>query len=46
MRNKKILAATAAGIGAGYLAGKKRHENRSSYHKLIDKLEDYISDIR
>jgi len=46
MRNKRIVAALAAGAGAGYLAGKKRHENRNSYRKMLSRLEDYINDMR
>lgn len=46
MRNKAMIAGMTAAAGAGFLAAKKRYENKSSYRKVLDRLEDYIGDMR
>jgi hypothetical protein len=40
--NKSMMAAMAAGVGIGYMAAKKRMDNKSPYRKLLEKLEDYV----
>jgi hypothetical protein len=43
MRNSnKAMMAMAAGVGLGYMAAKKQFDNKKSYRKFLEKLEDYL----
>ncbi|HET7529202.1 MAG TPA: hypothetical protein VFJ84_03175 [Candidatus Saccharimonadales bacterium] len=46
MKSKFMIAGMTAAAGAGFLAAKKRYDNKHSYHKILSRLEDYISDMR
>jgi LPXTG-motif cell wall-anchored protein len=41
-RKMMLTGLTAMAAGAGYMAGKKRNENKNSYHKLLHKIEEML----